>query len=85
MPDLGPEVLSDKRQLVLILRLVTAPTGRLLHGEVIDVDGGPSEQFVGWRGVTPAVRAWLTRELGQGYQASPTRRLVERHLRPVKD
>ena len=65
MPEPGPDALADRRQLVVILRLVAARTGRLLYGEVIDVETGPTGRFVGWRGMTTAVRTWLTNELEQ--------------------
>lgn len=84
MPDPGPEALADKRQLVVVLRLVSAPSGRLLYGEVIDVDGGPSGQFVGWQGMTPAVRAWLVRQLDEAGGAALAREGNEDDPRPIE-
>lgn len=63
MPVSDQEALADRRQLVVILRLVAAATGQLLYGEVIDVETGPTGRFVGWRGMTAAVRSWLASEL----------------------
>lgn len=63
MPEPGPDALADRRQLVVIVRLVTAATGRLLYGEVIDVDSGSAGRFADWRGMTAAVRHWLADEL----------------------
>jgi len=63
VPEPGPDALADRRQLVVILRLVAATTGRLLYGEVIDVEAGPTGRFADWRGMTTAVRRWLADEL----------------------
>jgi hypothetical protein len=63
VPEPGPDALADRRQLVVVLRLVADTTGRLLYGEVIDVETGPTGRFVGWRGMTSAVRTWVAREL----------------------
>ena len=76
MPQPDPDALADRRQLVVILRLVAATTGRLLYGEVIDVETGPTGRFVGWRGMTSAVRTWVVRELEDA---------AEPDLRPVDD
>ena len=71
MPDPGPDALAERRQLVVILRLVTAATGRLLYGEVIDVETGPTGRFVGWRGLTAAVRSWLADEMAESPEPEP--------------
>jgi hypothetical protein len=69
--ELGPEALTERRQLVVILRLVAATTGRLLYGEVIDVEAGPTGRFVGWRGMTNAVRTWLSSEIEKPADSDP--------------
>ena len=84
MPEPGPEALSDKRQLVVILRLVIAPSGQLLYGEVVDVEAGPRGRFVGWAGLTPAVRAWLSRELDPIIGSAPAPERNERDPRPIE-
>jgi hypothetical protein len=61
IPD--QESLADRRQLVVVLRLVAGTTGQLLYGEVIDAQTGPIGRFMGWRGMTAAVRSWLAREV----------------------
>jgi hypothetical protein len=52
--------LSNQRQLTVVLRLVTDPDGRLLHGELTDVRDGSRIRFRGWHGLTHTLRAWLT-------------------------
>jgi hypothetical protein len=52
--------LAGKRNATLILRLVLDQQGRLMHGELMDVAGGPPDRFVAWRGLIRTVRAWLT-------------------------
>ena len=71
MPDPGSDALADRRQLVVIVRLVTASTGRLLYGEVIDVESGSTGRFADWRGMTAAVRGWLTDELSEARGRDP--------------
>jgi hypothetical protein len=75
VPD--QEALADRRQLVVVLRLVTGTRGRLLYGEVIDVETGPTGRFIGWHGMTAAVRSWLVRELKEA--ANADLRPVSRH------
>jgi hypothetical protein len=53
------DALADRRHFIVVLRLVTKSGGRLLYGEVVDVDAGPRTRFVGWKGMTGAVRRWL--------------------------
>lgn len=84
MPDSGSEALADKRQSVVVLRLVTSPTGRLLYGEVIDVVAGPSGRFAGWRGMTSAVQTWLTRELDETSRPTPINEWTDAGPRPSK-
>jgi hypothetical protein len=76
VPEPGGNALDDRRQFVVILRLVAATTGRLLYGEVIDVDMGPTGRFAGWRGMTKAVRNWLADEMTDLPEPAP---------RPVDD
>ena len=73
MPDPGRDALADRHQLVVILRLVVADTGRLLYGEVIDVETGPTGRFADWRGMTTAVRTWMADEMAESPDADPRR------------
>ncbi len=52
----------DKREVTLILRLVLGADGRLEYGEALDTEARSQGQFVGWRGLTHTVRAWLARQ-----------------------
>lgn len=58
------EALADRGHFVVMLRLV-AVGGRLLSGEVVDIETGPRVRFVGWPGLVPAVRSWLAEQAGQ--------------------
>jgi hypothetical protein len=51
--------LAEKRYLTVILRLVVDKRGRLVHGEVVDLQARLQGRFAGWRGLTHTVRAWL--------------------------
>jgi hypothetical protein len=59
-PDGGHVV--ENRQVTLILRLVLDARGRLRYGEAVDVEAHSQGRFVGWRGLTHTVRAWLARQ-----------------------
>jgi hypothetical protein len=52
----------EKRQVTLILRLVLDARGRLQYGEAVDTEARSQGRFVGWRGLTRTVRAWLARQ-----------------------
>jgi hypothetical protein len=54
--------LVNKRQVVLILRLVLDADGRLEYGEAVDTEARSQGRFVGWRDLTRTVRAWLARQ-----------------------
>jgi hypothetical protein len=59
-PDGGH--VMEKRQVTLILRLVLDAQGRLQYGEAVDTEARSQGRFVGWRGLTRTVRAWLARQ-----------------------
>jgi hypothetical protein len=59
-PHGGP--LVEKRAVTLILRLVLDANGRLQYGEAVDTEARSQGRFVGWRGLTRTVRAWLARQ-----------------------
>jgi hypothetical protein len=52
----------EKRSVTLILRLVLDGRGRLEYGEAVDTEARSQGRFVGWRGLTRTVRAWLARQ-----------------------
>jgi hypothetical protein len=52
----------EKRSVTLVLRLVLDAHGRLQYGEAVDTEARSQGQFVGWRGLTRTVRAWLARQ-----------------------
>jgi hypothetical protein len=54
--------LVEKRPVTLILRLVLDAQGRLRYGEAVDTEARSQGRFVGWRGLTRTVRAWLARQ-----------------------
>ena len=51
--------LEEKQYATAILRLLLDKRGELVHGEVVDVEGGSSQRFVAWQALIPAVQAWL--------------------------
>jgi hypothetical protein len=53
------EILSDKDNTVVVLRLVTARNGRLLHGEILDAQGGPRGRFASWPGLVHHLKLYL--------------------------
>ena len=52
--------LSDKRYVTVIVRMVIDRRERLVHGEVVDVDGKAQGRFDGWREMIHTVRGYLT-------------------------
>lgn len=61
MPQSGSaDKLADRRHVTVVLRLLLDRHGRLIYGEVVDPAAHPQRRFVGWRGVTRAIRAWLS-------------------------
>ena len=50
----------------MVLRLVLDKHGRLMHGELVDVEGTLQRRFKGHHGLTQAVRAWLTSQEQHG-------------------
>jgi hypothetical protein len=55
------DVLSDRRYVTLLLRIVADRRGRVLHGELVDLDGGTWTRFAERRGLIRALRAYLTK------------------------
>lgn len=56
LPD---EEMGDKQLRTVILRLVLDRWGRLLHGEVADVDGRVVSRVRGWDEVLASIQACL--------------------------
>jgi len=54
------EELARKHYVSVVLRLVVDRRGRLVYGEIVDMTGKPDGRFLGWRGLTQAVKAWLS-------------------------
>jgi hypothetical protein len=54
--------LTEKRHITVILRLVVNQDGRLVHGEVVDVEGKPQGRFVGWQQLGPAIQGWMAKQ-----------------------
>ena len=56
----------ERRQVILILRLVLDARGRLQYGEAVDTEARSQGRFVGWRGLTRTLRTWLARQENDG-------------------
>ena len=63
-------MLYDRRQVIVILRLVVDNRGRLSHGEAVDLEGVTFGRFTDWRRISPIVRAWVQRQAADG-QSNP--------------
>ena len=53
--------LADRRYVSVVLRLVLDRHGQMIHGEVVGDATTRPTRFSGWRGLTRALQAWLTR------------------------
>ena len=54
--------LANRHYVSVVLRLVVDQHGQLIQGELVgDVNTRPA-RFSGWRGLTRALQAWLTRQ-----------------------
>ena len=53
--------LADRRYVSVVLRLVLDAHGQMIHGEVVGDATMRPARFSGWRGLTRALQAWLTR------------------------
>ena len=54
--------LADRHYVSVVLRLVLDQHGQLIHGELVGDANTRPARFSGWRGLTRAVRNWLTRQ-----------------------
>jgi hypothetical protein len=54
------ETLADKNNTVVVLRLVTAHDGHLLHGELLDAQGETRGRFTDWPGLVHHLERFLT-------------------------
>jgi hypothetical protein len=55
------EPLADAQPLTLILRLVIASGGRLVHGEIVDVEGVVHIRFAHWQELVPSLEQVIAR------------------------
>ncbi len=55
--------LSDVHPATIILRLVVNKRGVIVHGELVNLDGKSLGHFIGWRGLTRALKTWLTTQV----------------------
>jgi hypothetical protein len=55
------DVLSERRYVSLLLRIVIDRRGRVLHGEIVDIDGGTRMRFAERRGLSRALQAYLAK------------------------
>jgi hypothetical protein len=53
--------LADRHYVSVVLRLVLDQHRQMIHGEVVGDATMRPIRFSGWRGLTRALRAWLTR------------------------
>jgi hypothetical protein len=60
---LGAEVLSAKRYITVLLRILVDPRGRVLQGELEDVSHPAPHRFRGRRGLLQALRTVLARHV----------------------
>jgi len=63
--------LADRRYVSVVLRLVLDQHGQMIHGEVVGDATTRPTRFSGWRGLTRAVQAWLTRHEQDGAADAP--------------
>jgi len=63
--------LADRRYVSVVLRLVLDQHGQMIHGEVIGDATTRPARFSGWRGLPPALQAWLTRHEQGGAADEP--------------
>jgi hypothetical protein len=54
--------LADRRYVSVVLRLVLDQHGQLIHGELVGAANTRPARFSGWRGLTRALKVWLTRQ-----------------------
>ncbi len=60
MPSLPTsDKLSESHHISLALRLTLNPSGRLLYGEVVDVETKFHHRFESWEGLTRTLQEWL--------------------------
>ena len=62
-------MLSNQRQVSVILRFVIDKLGGLTHGEVVDLGGMTVDRFNNWAHLTPILRAWVRQRLDE--QSAP--------------
>jgi hypothetical protein len=68
VPDVSASGLTDRLQVVVVIRLIMSKRGRVAYGEAIDVETQVARRFAGRGGMNAAVRSLLSDAAGQGNQ-----------------
>jgi len=63
--DQGAIALTDRREVVAVLRLIASATTGLVYGEAIDPDTEQRHRFSGWAGLEAAVEAVIEAALAR--------------------
>ena len=58
--------LADRHYVSAVLRLVLDEHGKMIYGELVSAPNILPIRFSGWRGMTRAVRNWLSRQEQDG-------------------
>ena len=53
------DMLSEKHQVTVILRMLMDEQGKLLHGNLVDVDGQSRGRFSNWGDLVNLLRQWF--------------------------
>jgi hypothetical protein len=56
------EHLADNRHLTMLLRLVSDPSGHLVHGELVELDGASHGKFLSWDHLVELLAARLEQD-----------------------
>ena len=63
-PPASGEQLADLRNVTVLLRLVVDPTGKLVHGELVNLDGESRGRFLSWDRLLELLAAHLQPDAG---------------------
>jgi hypothetical protein len=63
--------LADRHYVSVVLHLVLDQHGQMIHGELVGDANALPARFSGWRGLTRALQAWLTRHEQDGAADKP--------------
>lgn len=56
MLDQDPNKVTERQQVVVVLRLIVSPQGQLLYGEAFEAETERGQRFSGWRGLAQVLR-----------------------------